>query len=159
MLLYCSQSRAGVVEWQTRWTQNPLLVTTCGFKSHHLHQTRYSVECLVFLFSALPLWWNTRIRSWRSLRSAEGRQGWTQNPLLVTTLRAYVPPPAPNKILSRVSCFFIFCPYFQSLRRTSCATSLYTREAIEIATLTLAMTSEALAMTGGEWRLPRLRSQ
>ena len=28
-------------QWQTRWTQNPLLATTCGFKSHHLHQTEY----------------------------------------------------------------------------------------------------------------------
>ena len=29
---------AGVVEWQTRRTQNPMLETTCGFKSHHQHQ-------------------------------------------------------------------------------------------------------------------------
>lgn len=24
--------------WQTRWTQNPLLATVCGFNSHHQHQ-------------------------------------------------------------------------------------------------------------------------
>ena len=30
--------KAEVVEWQTRWTQNPLLETTCGFKSHLRHQ-------------------------------------------------------------------------------------------------------------------------
>ena len=31
---------AGVVEWQTRRTQNPMLVTTCGFKSHHQHHKK-----------------------------------------------------------------------------------------------------------------------
>lgn len=31
--LFC----AGVLEWQTRWTQNPLLATACGFKSRHRH--------------------------------------------------------------------------------------------------------------------------
>ncbi len=30
---------AEVVEWQTRRTQNPLMVTSCGFKSHLRHQT------------------------------------------------------------------------------------------------------------------------
>lgn len=29
---------AGVVEWQTRGTQNPLVAIPCGFKSHHRHQ-------------------------------------------------------------------------------------------------------------------------
>lgn len=26
--------RAGVAEWQTRWIQNPVWATMCGFKSH-----------------------------------------------------------------------------------------------------------------------------
>ena len=30
---------AGVSEWQTRRTQNPLAATSCGFKSHRRHQT------------------------------------------------------------------------------------------------------------------------
>ena len=34
-------SRAGVVEWQTRRTQNPVGVTLCGFKSRLRHQ-RYT---------------------------------------------------------------------------------------------------------------------
>lgn len=46
-LAFCTQLRynnealwhAGVVEWQTRRTQNPFLATGCGFKSHHRHQT------------------------------------------------------------------------------------------------------------------------
>ena len=25
--------------WQTRWTQNPVVVIPCGFDSHHLHQS------------------------------------------------------------------------------------------------------------------------
>src|SRR5262245_56076715 len=25
---------AGVAEWQTRWTQNPVYASRCGFKSH-----------------------------------------------------------------------------------------------------------------------------
>ncbi len=25
---------AGVAEWQTRWTQNPVAARLCGFKSH-----------------------------------------------------------------------------------------------------------------------------
>ena len=29
---------AEVVEWQTRRTQNPLVVIPCGFKSHLRHQ-------------------------------------------------------------------------------------------------------------------------
>lgn len=29
---------AGVLEWQTRRTQNPLPEMACGFKSHHQHQ-------------------------------------------------------------------------------------------------------------------------
>ena len=33
-------NRAEVVEWQTRRTQNPLLATTCGFKSRLRHQTK-----------------------------------------------------------------------------------------------------------------------
>lgn len=28
---------AGVSEWQTMRTQNPLVATPCGFKSHHRH--------------------------------------------------------------------------------------------------------------------------
>ena len=32
-------SHAGVSEWQTMRTQNPLVATPCGFKSHHRHQT------------------------------------------------------------------------------------------------------------------------
>ncbi len=35
-----SQRDAEVVEWQTRRTQNPLLETTCGFKSHLRHQEK-----------------------------------------------------------------------------------------------------------------------
>ena len=40
--------------WQTRWTQNPVVVIPCGFDSHHLHQTKNShllmaVFCLVQL--------------------------------------------------------------------------------------------------------------
>ncbi len=31
---------AGVVKWQTRRTQNPMLETTCGFKSHRQHQKK-----------------------------------------------------------------------------------------------------------------------
>ena len=31
---------AEVVEWQTRRTQNPLVVIPCGFKSHLRHQTK-----------------------------------------------------------------------------------------------------------------------
>ena len=31
--------RAGVVEWQTRRTQNPVGATLCGFKSHLRHQS------------------------------------------------------------------------------------------------------------------------
>ena len=42
---------AEVVEWQTRWTQNPLLETTCGFKSHLRHQETFNPKGLeVFLF-------------------------------------------------------------------------------------------------------------
>ena len=53
--LHCSPrydiviSQAEVVEWQTRWTQNPLLATTCGFKSHLRHQKR-SDELLFFVW-------------------------------------------------------------------------------------------------------------
>ena len=32
-------SRAGVAEWQTRWTQNPLPARACGFKSHLRHSS------------------------------------------------------------------------------------------------------------------------
>ena len=39
---------AGVVEWQTRRTQNPMLVTTCGFKSHHQHQQSYRFTVALF---------------------------------------------------------------------------------------------------------------
>ena len=42
---------AGVVEWQTRRTQNPMLETTCGFKSHHQHQCA-SVFAEAFFVSA-----------------------------------------------------------------------------------------------------------
>ena len=28
---------AGVVEWQTRWLQVPVVAIPCGFKSHLLH--------------------------------------------------------------------------------------------------------------------------
>ena len=28
---------AGLSEWQTRWTQNPLMATSCGFKSRGRH--------------------------------------------------------------------------------------------------------------------------
>lgn len=31
---------AGVSEWQTMRTQNPLVATPCGFKSHHRHHVR-----------------------------------------------------------------------------------------------------------------------
>jgi hypothetical protein len=33
-------SRAGVVEWQTRRTQNPVGATLCGFKSRLRHQKK-----------------------------------------------------------------------------------------------------------------------
>ena len=41
---------AGVSEWQTMRTQNPLVATPCGFKSHHRHQIRTSrlIEALRF---------------------------------------------------------------------------------------------------------------
>ena len=35
---------AEVVEWQTRRTQNPLLVTTCGFKFHLRHQIKRTLK-------------------------------------------------------------------------------------------------------------------
>ena len=37
---------AGVSEWQTRRTQNPLAATSCGFKSHRRHQSAASVKPL-----------------------------------------------------------------------------------------------------------------
>ncbi len=40
---------AGVVEWQTRWTQNPIWATMCGFKSHLRHQKGLTI-CEVFFF-------------------------------------------------------------------------------------------------------------
>ena len=48
---------AGVSEWQTRRTQNPLAATSCGFKSHRRHQSAASVKPLAagfFLFE-IPL--------------------------------------------------------------------------------------------------------
>ena len=33
---------AGVSEWQTRRTQNPLAATSCGFKSHRRHHKEWS---------------------------------------------------------------------------------------------------------------------
>ena len=38
MLLYIHRC-AGVSEWQTMWTQNPLVVIPCGFDPHHRHKT------------------------------------------------------------------------------------------------------------------------
>ena len=35
--LMCFALTAGVAEWQTRWTQNPVWATKCGFKSHLRH--------------------------------------------------------------------------------------------------------------------------
>ena len=32
-----NMSEAGLSEWQTRWTQNPLMATSCGFKSRGRH--------------------------------------------------------------------------------------------------------------------------
>ena len=32
-----NMSEAGLSEWQTRWTQNPLMATSCGFKSRSRH--------------------------------------------------------------------------------------------------------------------------
>ena len=37
MLLYIHRC-AGVSEWQTMWTQNPLVVIPCGFDPHHRHK-------------------------------------------------------------------------------------------------------------------------
>ena len=43
---------AEVVEWQTRRTQNPLLATTCGFKSRLRHQ--YNLFRKEQIFLSLP---------------------------------------------------------------------------------------------------------
>ena len=34
--------------WQTRWTQNPVMVTQCGFDSHHPHQKWFEYSNLFF---------------------------------------------------------------------------------------------------------------
>ena len=84
---------AGVVEWQTRRTQNPMLETTCGFKSHHQHQciTPYFMRSNFFCSGVV------RVRCGGILRkdgfvafaaSAAARlraDGRTQNPMLETT--------------------------------------------------------------------------
>lgn len=41
--------RAGLSEWQTRWTQNPLMATSCGFKSRSRHSLAGAPEGLYFL--------------------------------------------------------------------------------------------------------------
>ena len=41
--------------WQTRWTQNPVVVIPCGFDSHHLHQNKRRRQKASFLF-----WYNQR---------------------------------------------------------------------------------------------------
>ena len=35
--------------WQTRWTQNPLVAIPCGFKSRHRHHVGASFACSDFL--------------------------------------------------------------------------------------------------------------
>ena len=39
--------------WQTRRTQNPLMETSCGFKSHHRHQEYHSGFVYCFLYPGL----------------------------------------------------------------------------------------------------------
>ena len=41
---------AGVSEWQTMRTQNPLVATPCGFKSHHRHHVAASFVSLAAIF-------------------------------------------------------------------------------------------------------------
>ena len=40
--------------WQTRWTQNPVVVIPCGFNSHHQHQTRFNI----FVKAGFLFTWN-----------------------------------------------------------------------------------------------------
>ena len=51
---------AGVSEWQTRRTQNPLAATSCGFKSHRRHQSAASVKPLAagFFLCAKSCHWH-----------------------------------------------------------------------------------------------------
>ena len=44
---------AEVVEWQTRRTQNPLVVIPCGFKSHLRHQAKLTQRRVSFFYLQL----------------------------------------------------------------------------------------------------------
>ena len=52
-LWYNDFARAGVVEWQTRRTQNPMYASTCGFKSHLRHQVEAYMKIKKFPQSCL----------------------------------------------------------------------------------------------------------
>ena len=59
---------AGMVEWQTRWTQNPLWATMCGFKSHFRHQLKnigFRLCFLNFIFVSLSGAWTGGYRQLR----------------------------------------------------------------------------------------------
>ena len=108
---------AGVVEWQTRRTQNPMLETTCGFKSHHQHQCASGFARGFFCFCGSKAvvfgWfgWNTRKRrSWRSQAvaacSAEGSLSDSKSDV-GDNMWVQVPPPAPM-CLGFCRGFFLF---------------------------------------------------
>ncbi len=44
-----NMSEAGLSEWQTRWTQNPLMATSCGFKSRGRHSLAGAPEGLLVI--------------------------------------------------------------------------------------------------------------
>ena len=48
-IIYSNVHNAEVVKWQTRWTQNPVGATQCGFKSRLRHQ-RKAIRTEVFGF-------------------------------------------------------------------------------------------------------------
>jgi hypothetical protein len=82
--------QAGVAEWQTRWTQNPVIARSCGFKSH----LRY-----FSLPKNLP---KMRRERSRNVEAAEAPQSHSRQ-LTVAARRRRAAPPNPLKMSSDAS--------------------------------------------------------